>query len=48
MEKVQKRYQYVGTGGEIRWSKWFFIKTIGDKEQLKGKLKNEYRTIKTN
>lgn len=47
MEKIQKRYDYYGPNGEICKSKWFFVKSIGEPWQLKGKLKNEYRTIKT-
>ena len=45
MEIRQKRYQYRTRNG-IVWSDWFNSKVIvEEKWQLKGKLRNEYRTI---
>jgi hypothetical protein len=43
---LETRYQYYAKDG-IKWTKWFPIssKSIREKWQLKGKLKNEYREI---
>lgn len=40
----QKRYQYFTRHG-IAWSKWFNFNGKEEVWQLKGKLRNEYRTI---
>ncbi len=40
----QKRYQKFTRNG-IEWSEWFNWSGIEEKWQLKGKLRNEYRTI---
>ena len=42
--KTQKRYQFFGKNGK-EWTKWFDCNDTSDPVQLKGKLKNEYRTI---
>lgn len=44
MEVRQKRYQYFSRNG-IAWSKWFNYNGYEFIWQLKGHLKNEYRTI---
>lgn len=42
---MQKRYQYYGPGGEIKWTKWFeWGSDLQDPWQLKSYgLKNEYK-----
>lgn len=41
---MEKRYQYIGRGGEVKWTKWFeWDSDLQDPWQLDGKLKNEYR-----
>jgi hypothetical protein len=44
MQVRQKRYQYFTRNG-IAWSKWFNYKGYEFLWQLKGQLRNEYRTI---
>lgn len=45
---MQKRYQHYTANG-IEWSKWFEIPTARTlpEWQLKGKLRNEYRSVET-
>lgn len=42
--KTQKRYQFFGKNGKER-TKWFDCNNTSDPVQLKGKLKNEHKTI---
>ncbi len=46
MDKVvqQKRFEYFSRNGKS-WSEWFNYNGEKYKWQIKGKLKNEYRTI---
>lgn len=40
-----KRYQYLGQGGEVKWTDWFKYDGPMEKWQLKNQLKNEYKTV---
>lgn len=41
---MMKRFQYVGRGGEIKWSDWFnYESDLRPKYQFGKKLINEYR-----
>ena len=42
---MQKRFQYIGKGGKITWTKWFqWDSDIRDEWQMKSYgLKNEYK-----
>ena len=41
---MEKRYQFIGRGGKVCWTKWFkYNSDYCPKWQLEGKLKNEYR-----
>jgi hypothetical protein len=45
MEVRQKRYEYFTRNGKA-WSDWFNFDGKEEKWQTKGKLLNEYRTIR--
>lgn len=40
---MMKRFQYVGRGGEIKWSEWFHYDGEQFKYQFGKKLMNEYK-----
>lgn len=41
---MKKRYQYIGQGGQIRWTKWFeYNSSYRPKYQLEKTLLNEYQ-----
>ena len=42
---MEKRYQYLGKGGEVMWTKWFKCEHNQGDIQYKGRitLRNEYR-----
>ena len=41
---MMKRFQYIGRGGEIKWSDWFsWDSPLRDKYQFGRKLMNEYK-----
>lgn len=48
---IERRYQYLASGGEIKWTKWFTYRTSETLNELKKikpyfkKLKEEYREI---